>query len=90
MILKSLHLENFKGAKDKIYKFGKTTRVSGMNRLGKTTIATAWFWLLADKNYELVSNLRLRQFWMLTVKKSPLPRCRNARSVSRTQTGSLR
>ena len=40
MILKSLHLENFKGAKDKIYKFGKTTRVSGMNRLGKTTIAT--------------------------------------------------
>ena len=43
MILKSLHLENFKGAKDKIYKFGKTTRVSGMNRLGKTPIATAWF-----------------------------------------------
>lgn len=60
MILKSLHLENFKGAKDKIYKFGKTSRVSGMNRLGKTTIATAWFWLLADKNYELVSNPNIR------------------------------
>lgn len=60
MILKSLHLENFKGAKDKIYKFGKTTRVSGMNRLGKTTIATAWFWLLANKNYELVSNPNIR------------------------------
>lgn len=60
MILKSLHLENFKGAKDKIYKFGKTTRVSGMNRLGKTTIVTAWFWLLADKNYELVSNPNIR------------------------------
>lgn len=60
MILKSLHLENFKGAKDKIYKFGKTTRVSGMNRSGKTTIATAWFWLLADKNYELVSNPNIR------------------------------
>lgn len=60
MILKSLHLENFKGAKDKIYKFGKTTRVSGMNRIGKTTIATAWFWLLADKNYELVSNPNIR------------------------------
>ena len=60
MILKSLHLENFKGAKDKIYNFGKTTRVSGMNRLGKTTIATAWFWLLADKNYELVSNPNIR------------------------------
>lgn len=58
--LKSLHLENFKGAKDKTYEFGKTTRVSGMNRLGKTTIATAWFWLLADRNYALVSNPNIR------------------------------
>lgn len=58
--LKSLHLENVKGTKDKTYEFGKTTRVSGMNRLGKTTIATAWFWLLADKNYELVSNPNIR------------------------------
>lgn len=58
--LKSLHLENFKGTKDKTYEFGKTTRVSGMNRLGKTTIATSWFWLLADKNYELVSNPNIR------------------------------
>lgn len=58
--LKSLHLENFKGAKDKTYEFGKTTRVSGMNRLGKTTIATAWYWLLADRNYELVSNPNIR------------------------------
>lgn len=60
MILKSLHLENFKGTKDKTYEFGKSTRVSGMNRIGKTTIATAWFWLLADKNYELVSNPNIR------------------------------
>ena len=58
--LKSLHLENFKGTKDKTYEFGKTTRVSGMNRLGKTTIATAWFWLLTDKSYELVSNPNIR------------------------------
>lgn len=58
--LKSLHLENFKGAKDKTYQFGDTTRISGMNRLGKTTIATAWFWLLADKNYELNSNPNIR------------------------------
>jgi len=58
--LKSLHLENFKGTKDKTYEFGKSTRVSGMNRLGKTTIATAWFWLLGDKNYELVSNPNIR------------------------------
>lgn len=59
-ILESLHLENFKGTKDKTYEFGKTTRLSGMNRIGKTTIATAWFWLLADKNYELVSNPNIR------------------------------
>lgn len=58
--LKSLHLENFKGAKDKTYQFGEMTRILGMNRLGKTTIATAWFWLLADKNYELNSNPNIR------------------------------
>lgn len=58
--LKSLHLENFKGTKDKTYQFGDTTRISGMNRLGKTTIATAWFWLLSDKNYELNSNPNIR------------------------------
>lgn len=56
MILKSLHMENFKGVKDKTYEFGKTTRVSGMNRRGKTTIGTAWYWLISDKNYELTSN----------------------------------
>ena len=58
--LKSIHLENFKGVKDKTYFFGILTRVLGMNRLGKTTIATAWFWLLADKNYELNSNPNIR------------------------------
>lgn len=60
MILKSLHIENFKGVKDKAYEFGKTTRVSGMNRRGKTTIGSAWYWLMSDKNYELVSNPNIR------------------------------
>lgn len=54
--LKSIYLEYFKGVVESTYTFGKTTKVSGMNRLGKTTIATAWFWLLADKDYELRSN----------------------------------
>lgn len=58
--LKSLHMENFKGVKDKTYQFGELTRILGMNRLGKTTIATAWFWLLSDKNYELNSNPNIR------------------------------
>lgn len=60
MILKSLRLENFKGVKDKTYEFGKTTRVSGMNRRGKTTIGAAWYWLMSDKNYELASNPNIR------------------------------
>lgn len=60
MILKSLHIENFKGVKDKTYEFGKTTRVSGMNRRGKTTIGSAWYWLTSNKNYELVSNPNIR------------------------------
>lgn len=58
--LKSLHVENFKGVKDKTYQFGELTRISGMNRRGKTTIATAWFWLLSDKNYKLNSNPNIR------------------------------
>ena len=58
--LKSLHLENFKGVKNKTYMFGILTRISGMNRLGKTTIATAWYWLLTDKDYDLHSNPNIR------------------------------
>lgn len=58
--LKSLHLEHFKGVVDKTYTFGLVTRIFGMNRLGKTTIATAWYWLLTDKDYELHSNPNIR------------------------------
>lgn len=58
--LKSLHLESFKGVADKTYAFGLLSRIFGMNRLGKTTIATAWYWLLADKDYELHSNPNIR------------------------------
>lgn len=55
--LKSLHLEFFKGMQDKTYNFGNhVTRILAMNGKGKTTIATAIFWLLFDKDYELNSN----------------------------------
>lgn len=60
MILKSLRLENFKGVTDKTYNFGNVTRVKGENRLGKTTIGTALFWLFSDRNYELESNPDIR------------------------------
>lgn len=58
--LKELRLENFKGVKDKTYNFGDLTRISGMNRLGKTTIATSYLWVFSDKSYELVSNPNIR------------------------------
>lgn len=60
MQIKSISLENFKGVKDRNYSLGKYTRISGMNRLGKTTIATAWYWLTTDKDYDLHSNPNIR------------------------------
>lgn len=60
MILKTLRLENFKSVVDKTYDFGDITRINGMNRLGKTTIGTAIFWLFSDKGYELNSNPNIR------------------------------
>lgn len=59
-ILKTLRLENFKSVVDKTYDFGDITRINGMNRLGKTTIGTAIFWLFSDKGYELNSNPNIR------------------------------
>lgn len=60
VILKTLRLENFKSVVDKTYDFGDITRINGMNRLGKTTIGTAIFWLFSDKGYELNSNPNIR------------------------------
>ena len=60
MILKTLRLEDFKSVVDKTYDFGDITRINGMNRLGKTTIGTAIFWLFSDKGYELNSNPNIR------------------------------
>lgn len=59
-ILKTLRLENFKSVVDKTCDFGDITRINGMNRLGKTTIGTAIFWLFSDKGYELNSNPNIR------------------------------
>lgn len=58
--IKSLHLENFKGVKDSTYNFAMLTKINGMNRRGKSTIATAWYWLMSDKSYELISNPSVR------------------------------
>ena len=60
-ILKKITLHDFKGVHDATYDFNdETTVISGKNASGKTTIATAWFWLLTDKDYSLKSNPPIR------------------------------
>ena len=55
--IKSIHLENFKGIKDKVFDFkGLPSVVTGKNGSGKTTIATAYYWLFTDKDIDLNSN----------------------------------
>lgn len=59
--IKSLHLENFKGAKSATYQFdGKNASVIGQNGAGKTTLFTAYMWLMADKDSGLKSNPNIR------------------------------
>lgn len=58
--IKKLVLENFKGAVSKTYICGNITRIMGANGKGKTTIATAWYWLTSDKDYQLNSNPNIR------------------------------
>lgn len=55
--IKSIHLENFKGKKNETYEFDNTScMIKGQNGAGKTTIATAYYWVLADRDAELNSN----------------------------------
>lgn len=55
--IKSIHLENFKGVKDKSFNFnGVPSVVTGRNASGKTTIADGYYWLFFDKDTKLVSN----------------------------------
>ena len=50
MILKSLHMENFKGIKILDVNFSNKTSIKGQNAVGKTTIFDAFTWLLFNKN----------------------------------------
>lgn len=45
-----MHIQNFKGCKDKTIDFGDKTRISGANATGKTTIFDAFAWLLFGKD----------------------------------------
>lgn len=48
--LKKLHIQNFKGCKDRVVGFGDSTKISGANATGKTTIFDAFTWLLFGKD----------------------------------------
>jgi len=50
MILKSLHMENFKGIRSLDVKFSNKIKIKGQNAAGKTTIFDAFTWLLFNKN----------------------------------------
>ena len=60
MTLKSLELTDFKGTKHSKVEFTGNSKISGDNGTGKTTLAVAWLWLMADVNYELKSNPNIR------------------------------
>lgn len=60
--IKEITLQNFKGCKNATYTFdGKNATVCGCNGIGKTTIATAYYWVFADKDTELKSNPSVRR-----------------------------
>lgn len=48
--LESMHLVNFRGAKDRQIEFGKETTIVGDNGTGKSTIFDAFTWLLFGKD----------------------------------------
>lgn len=48
--LLSLTLQNFKGIRDLTIQFGNTTNIFGANESGKSTICTAFYWLLTGKD----------------------------------------
>ena len=60
IILKSAHIENFKGIKDLTINFGNKTTISGQNASGKTTVIDAVLWLLFGKNSQYVEKFDLR------------------------------
>lgn len=60
MQLKKLILTDFKGVRSAEYDFSDITKIMGQNGSGKSSIATAWFWLWTDKDYELKSNPNIR------------------------------
>ena len=60
MILKRIHIQNFKGCKDRQIEFGNRTCIKGVNGSGKTTIADAVTWVLFGKDSSGATNFDIR------------------------------
>lgn len=60
IILKNIHIENFKGVTSKDFCFSNKTNISGRNATGKTTIFDAVTWLLFNKNSLGVEKFEIR------------------------------
>ena len=60
ILLKNLHIENFKGIRDLDVAFSSETLISGRNASGKTTISDAFSWLLFDKDSTGSSTFAIR------------------------------
>lgn len=63
IIIKKLHLLNFKGMRDFTIEFNdKITSISGYNGLGKTTIFDAFTWLLFGKDSKGLKNFDIKTY----------------------------
>ena len=61
MVIKKMHLHNFKCHKEKeIVFFDNVTEICGMNGIGKTSIFDAYLWTLFDRNADGVNNPVIR------------------------------
>lgn len=60
MKIKSMTIQNFKGCTNKTFEFGDNNEILGVNGAGKTTIATAFYWLMTNQDYDLKSNPNIR------------------------------
>lgn len=61
VVLEELTAENFKVFGKQIFTFDhKGNSVFGENGTGKTSLASAWYWLICNKDYGLVDNPNIR------------------------------
>lgn len=57
LIIKRVHLWNFKGIRERVVDFqDNLTKITGKNASGKTTIASAIFWVFDNTDYDLKNN----------------------------------